>query len=203
LGAGTSALFLNEKIIYPYCFKDYEILDNGPIRFTARLVYHPLQVGAIGNVVETRLISIDKGTWLNRTEVSYSGLEQDTPIVTGIVLHQENPYGYHCSIENGYMFYTDLTQNANAGNGVIYVGAVFPDKVRNMMPQFFPENEWEQRSAVGHVLAESLYRPNEEYIYYWGASWSKGGCPSAMDWKEYLNQFSKQLQTPLMVDLLF
>ena len=42
LGAGTSALLANDSIVYPYCYKDYQILDNGPLRFTVKLVYNPL-----------------------------------------------------------------------------------------------------------------------------------------------------------------
>ena len=34
--------FVYSTIVYPYCYKDCEILDNGPLRFTAKLVYNPL-----------------------------------------------------------------------------------------------------------------------------------------------------------------
>ena len=33
LGGGTAALMPDSAIVYPYCYKDYEILDNGPLRF--------------------------------------------------------------------------------------------------------------------------------------------------------------------------
>ena len=32
LGAGVAALMADEDIIYPWCYKDYEILDNGPFQ---------------------------------------------------------------------------------------------------------------------------------------------------------------------------
>ena len=35
LGGGTAALFPDSTIVYPYCYKDCEILDNGPLRFTS------------------------------------------------------------------------------------------------------------------------------------------------------------------------
>ena len=34
LGAGVSALMVNDTIIYPWCYKTQEVLDNGPLRFT-------------------------------------------------------------------------------------------------------------------------------------------------------------------------
>ena len=37
LGAGVAALMVNDSIIYPWCYKNQEILDNGPLRFTVKL----------------------------------------------------------------------------------------------------------------------------------------------------------------------
>lgn len=36
-----------DTIIYPYCYATQEILDNGPLRFTVKLVYNPLVVKEI------------------------------------------------------------------------------------------------------------------------------------------------------------
>ena len=71
LGGGTAALLDSDgAIVYPYCYKDFEILDNGPLRFKVKLVYNPLTVNGDSNVVETRILSLDKGSHLNKTVVS-------------------------------------------------------------------------------------------------------------------------------------
>ena len=44
LGAGVAALMVNDSIIYPWCYKNQEILDNGPLRFTVKLEFTPLTV---------------------------------------------------------------------------------------------------------------------------------------------------------------
>lgn len=62
LGGGTAALMSGDSIIYPYCYATQEILDNGPLRFTVKLVYNPLTVKDNSDVIETRLISLD--AWL-------------------------------------------------------------------------------------------------------------------------------------------
>ena len=49
---------------------------------------NPLAVKGDTAVVETRLITLDAGSHLNRTAVSYSNLKESLPIVTGIVLHE-------------------------------------------------------------------------------------------------------------------
>ena len=76
LGGGTAALFPDSTIVYPYCYKDCEILDNGPLRFTAKLVYNPLVVKGDSSVIETRIISLDKGAQLNKTVVSFDNLQE-------------------------------------------------------------------------------------------------------------------------------
>ncbi len=36
--------------VLPYCYKDYRILDNGPLRFTVELTYNPSTIGDMKNV---------------------------------------------------------------------------------------------------------------------------------------------------------
>lgn len=38
LGCGTAALMAGDTIIYPYCYRTQEILDNGPLRFTVNRI---------------------------------------------------------------------------------------------------------------------------------------------------------------------
>ena len=63
LGCGTAALMQGDAILYPYCWKEYEILENGPLRFTVKLTYNPLVVGK-DTVIETRTISLAQGSQL-------------------------------------------------------------------------------------------------------------------------------------------
>lgn len=198
LGGGASALMDGEELIYPYCFKDYEILDNGPLRFTMKLTYNPLKVKGDTAVVETRVISLDKGSYLNRTVLTYSGLSNPTTLASGLVLHSQNPNGYVLNADDRFIAYADSTNNATAGHGVIYVGAAFPKQVEKAYVQLFPEPK---KDAIGHVLATSLYEPNSSYVYYWGSGWSKGGVQDMDAWTTYLKDFSKQLASPLEVEV--
>lgn len=198
LGGGASALMDGEELIYPYCFKDYEILDNGPLRFTMKLTYNPLKVKGDTTVVETRVISLDKGSYLNRTVLTYSGLSNPTTLASGLVLHSQNPNGYVLNADDRFIAYADSTNNATAGHGVIYVGAAFPKQVEKAYVQLFPEPK---KDAIGHVLATSLYEPNSSYVYYWGSGWSKGGVQDMDAWTTYLKDFSKQLASPLEVEV--
>ena len=200
LGGGTAALFPDSTIAYPYCWKECEVLDNGPLRFTAKLVYNPLIIKGDSNVVETRAISLDKGSQLNKTVISYTDLKEVTPIVAGIVIHKENPTGYSFDSNAGYIAYADSTQNPRNNNGIIYVGAVFPASLNAAKAQFFPETERKEHGgALGHVLGISDYEPGTEYVYYWGSGWSKYGFAADTEWTKYLENFAQQVRNPLTV----
>lgn len=200
LGGGTAALFPDSTIVYPYCYKECEVLDNGPLRFTAKLVYNPLTVKGDSSVVETRIISLDKGSQLNKTVITYDHLSETTPVVAGIVLHKQNPSGYGFDANAGYICYADSTQNAHNNNGVIYIGAVFPSNVETAV-RLFPEEEQKERGgdALGHVLGISTYEPGSEYTYYWGSGWSKYGFESDAAWRQYLEAYAQRVRTPLSV----
>ena len=93
LGCATAALLDSAgDIVYPWCWKEAEILENGPKRFQVRLTYSPIVVNG-REVIEHRLITLDSGSRLNRVDISYDGLEGPCPIVVGIVIHAENPSG--------------------------------------------------------------------------------------------------------------
>jgi len=189
LGAGTTALLDSAGCIrYPWCYESYEILDNGPLRFTLRLTY-PDTLG----VRETRLITLDAGDFLNRTAVRFDGLTGSTPVVSGIVVHAQNPDGYDIDTAARTLAYADSTQDATAGNGVIYVGIVAPaaDSLA-MCPLAEPVGD-----ATGHLLARSTYAPGSEYVYWWGSGWSKGFMPDRDTWLRYLADFSIRVGSPL------
>lgn len=198
LGGGTAALMQGDKLIYPYCWKEYEIMENGPLRFTVKLTYHPLVVGK-DSVVETRLISLERGSQLNKTIITYTELSKPTPVATGIVIHTENPEAYVLESNKGYIAYADLTDNVNNDNGVIYVGAVIPKKTKEMKADLFTPKESKERGALGHVLAISNYKPNSEYTYYWGSGWSKYGFDSMEAWTKYLDRYAQRVRHPLIV----
>ncbi len=201
LGGGAAALLAADgSIVYPYCYKEFEILDNGPLRFAVKLVYTPQEVNG-DSVVETRIISLDKGSYLNKTVVSYQGLSQAAPVAAGLVIHPENPEAYATEAAKGYIAYQDLTDNVNNGNGEIYVGIVCPAVINEAKAVLFSEKESKELrgGATGHVLAVSDYVPGADYTYYWGSGWSKAGMDSMDKWTQYLDEYAQCVRTPLSV----
>jgi hypothetical protein len=197
LGAGVAALMVNDSIIYPWCYKNQEILDNGPLRFTVKLEFTPLTVKGDSTVVETRLITLDAGSHLNKTAVSYSNLKETLPIVAGIVLHEPDG-AVVADAANGYITYVDPTTGPD--NGKIFMGAAVPAVVKDAKTVLFSEKEKKERNnADGHVLAVSDYEPGSEYVYYWGFAWDKADIKTADAWNRYMADFAQKVRNPLTV----
>ena len=196
LGACVAALVVDETIVYPWCYKDYEILDNGPLRFSVKLTFNPQSVKADSSVVETRVITLDAGSHFNRTAVSYQNLSEASPIVTGIVLHDDEPA--ITVPDKGYMTYIDPTTGTD--NGKLFMGAVFPTAVQDMKTVLFSDDEKKLRNnAEGHVLAYGTYEPGSEYVYYWGYGWDRSDIESMDAWNKYVADFADRVQHPLKV----
>ena len=154
LGCGTAALMQGDTIIYPYCYRTQEILDNGPLRFTVKLEFNPLVVRGDSNVIETRVITLDAGSYLNKAVISYTNMKEAMPVTTGIVLRE--PDGVVAAdAANGYITYVDPTTDRKGGNGKIFIGAAFPAQVKEAKVVLLSEKEkkeaWRsRRSCVGY-----------------------------------------------------
>ena len=202
LGGGAAALLVNDEIVYPYCYVgEPEILENGPLRFTVKLNYGPVVIKGDSAVTETRIISLDKGSQMNKTVITYNGLTQANPVAAGIVIHPENPEAYVLDADNGYVTYTDLTDNIHNDNGEIYLGIVFPEEMKEATTVLFSEEESKnlRGGATGHVLAVTEYQPNTEFTYYWGSGWNKYNFTDATMWNNYVSEFAMKVRNPLTI----
>lgn len=198
LGAGMNALMAGDSICYPVAYQKCEILDNGPLRVTAKITCYPENIGSDHDVIETRLITLDRGEWLNRTTVSYEGLTHPYPLTTGIVIHKQNKRAYTIDRDKRYLAYVDLTDNPANGNGAIFIGIVnaqLPDSIT------YVQFEREIADAVGQLQTFATLMPHDIYTYYWDSGWSKGGVRGTEAWIKYLSDFYTRLHTPLEIEI--
>ena len=172
LGGGTNALLDDSgEIIYPWCFSEYEIIEHHRCGFRSGW-FIPCDSGKGIPAAEQRVITLDAGDWFNRTDVTYYGLDSVRDMVAGRVVHIQNPEGYVLDKENNAVAYADLTENAEAGNGTIYLGMLsVSDSEPLYMPLPAPAGD-----AVGHVVLKGKVENAKPFTYYWGAGWSKGEC---------------------------
>lgn len=197
LGCGTPALMDGNTLIYPYCYKEYEILDNGPLRFTVSLTYHPAKVKNDENVVEHRIMSLDKGSNFNKITVWYEGLSKPCDFASGVVIHSEDKESV--VIGNNYVHYADPTDNPNKHNFQVYVAALFPngDVKTKMLPYDTPN-----KGIEGHALGIlKKLENNQKYTYYAGSAWSKADVRTQKEWQVRIESFMNAIAMPLTVTI--
>ena len=197
LGLGAPSLMMGKNQVLPYCYKDYKILDNGPLRFTVELTYNPSTVGDMKNVVEHRIISLDKGSNFNKMTVWYDGLTTPTDLATGFPIHEENTESK--TFAKDYVSYADPTDNIEVNNSQVFVGVLFPEGIDNTYYQLF---EKKHDGATGHALGLKRGLKNgERYSYYFGAAWSKYDVKSYAEWQIRIKEYLDALKTPLGVEV--
>jgi len=197
LGGGAPAL-LDEKgeLILPYCYKDYKILDNGPLRFTVQVSYNPATINGQANVVENRIISLDKGSNFNKCTVGYDGLTKKTHMAAGVVLHAEDLQSLE--LKRDYVAYADPTDNPGKQNFQIYVAALFPNGVcttKRIM------NKEVVNGNAGHAVGVKCLKPGEKYTYYFGSAWSKNDVRTFREWNLRIDEFLDALYRPLQISM--
>lgn len=207
LGCGANALVNKDgSLCMPKCYKKYEILDNGPLRFTVRLTYPAIDYQG-AKIEETRVVTLDAGSQFNKVSVSYAGLSSNVSIASGVVIHKQNPTAYVMSKDNGYVGYEDLG-DASVYNkkyrdelsqqmGKIYVGTVYPGKLSETSVM-----DMNNGIAVGHAVGTATY--SDGYTYYFGTGWSKNpatGFDSLAKWEAHLSDKAKKVRNPLRIKI--
>lgn len=183
LGAGVAAIERNDTIQYPWCYESAEVLDNGPLRFSVRLDFAPVDIEGAGNVIEHRLITLDAGSHLNKCKVWYDGLNSSQTIVTGFPRRDESQAVMDSTTYT--LAYADPTQGPD--NGKALLGIVLNQPVKEML------------ESDGHVIARSEIAPRDTFSYSWGFAWDKTDVKTLAKWEEYLTKYSLKQNIPLSV----
>ncbi|MBC7417454.1 MAG: DUF4861 family protein [Pedobacter sp.] len=187
LGAGDTEPIIGAKIIYPINYSSYEILDNGPIRITFKLIYKPFDVNG-KQVRETKTISLDAGSQMNQIVNHYQG-DGTLELASGVTKH-ENKGVAKVDKKLGYVAYWDPADGGLI-NGQIGVGIICQSK---RIKEF--------KETKQHLLIISFADKKGNLSYYQGAAWSKSeNFKDADAWFNYLKQFVLEVESPLKINL--
>lgn len=185
LGCGAPALLSEGRMLMPWCYERCEILDNGPLRFTAELTYTTTATG----ITEHRIVQLDKGSHFNRMTVWYDGIKQPLSLVAGVVLHGGEPI-----LEKDCVLYADPTDNPRLYQSQIFVGTLFPNGVESTCRMANADNTEHAVGVVGNYSGQS-------YTYYFGAAWSLYDVPTMAHWKLCAEDFLNALRQPLIITI--
>ncbi|MFQ7113263.1 DUF4861 family protein [Hallella bergensis] len=197
LGCGAPALLIGDSIVMPYCYENYQILDQGPLRFTVALRYEPKEIHGNKSVVEHRIISLDKGRNFNKMTVWYTGLKRPTDFAAGFVIHADDTTTVRWG--KNYIQYADPTDNIDVNNSQLYIGILFPvgfNQTRQL-------NDGKPSGGnLGHALAiHHGLKDSERITYYFGAAWSRYDVLTQREWQLRIDETLDWLTTPLKVEM--
>lgn len=174
LGAGAAAVLDDGLIQFPWCYKEAEVMENGPTRFAVRLDFSPVQICG-RQVTEHRIITLEAGSQLAHCEVWYEGLDKTVTAVAGFPRRDDSKAIYNA--RKGFVGYADPTQGKD--NGKAMLGLVLNNKVKKIAED------------QGHILAYTTLKPGQKLDYYYGFAWDRAGDIKDMsEWEAYLDKFS-------------
>ncbi len=186
LGAGNMAPYVSDTIRYSGNYKQWKVLDNGPLRTTFQLTFDTWDASKT-KVKATKTISLDAGSQLNRIENVYS-FDGDKPlaVVVGIIKRPETGI-ISLNEKQGIMSYWEPTHKEHGTTGV---GSILTSTVNAMLVN------------DKQILAKTEVKNNEPIIYYSGAAWDKAGkIANSKQWDSYLQTFSQQIAAPLIITI--
>lgn len=192
LGCGAPALMKEGKLIMPWCYDKYNILDNGPLRFTVSLTYKPTIIDG-KKVTEHRIISLDKGSFFNHITVWYNGLPDNYDVAAGVVVHSADSTTTY--LGKNYVQYADPTDNIEINNSQVYVACIFPESIDTTTYLHYTEKPSEY---TGHLVGiKKNIHDEQKFNYYSGASWSNGFVYSQKMWQLCIDEFIQKYKNPL------
>ena len=184
LGCGAPALMKDGALLFPYCYKTYKILNNGPLRFTVELTYNTTADG----ITEHRLISLDRGSHFNHMTVWSDGIKEPMTLATGVVLHSED----NLLLDKHYVLYADPTDNPKVHQSQIYVGTLFPDGVDDTLML---------KGELNHGLGIIHQYQGQPYTYYFGSAWSGYNVRTMAQWQLVANEYLQNLKNTLTISI--
>lgn len=181
-GCGGTAVFANGKLMVSKNYTTLKILADGPIRFSALVSYAPWDADGV-SVSETKRITLDAGTHLNRVDSTYTFAGPATlALAAGIAVHQGANAEF--PIPNSIASVWDTPQLASAGH--ISTGLIA-----------LPGQHATTLATSGHALLLFTRHSGETFSYLAGSGWSKADMPTAAAWNAYLILQQRMAQHPL------
>ncbi len=183
LGCGTPCRLRDGKIVYPWCYETYSILDKGPLRFTVQVNFAP-----VNGITEHRILSLDKGSNFCEATVWYNGVSKPVDIAAGLAIRPADPTTV--VIGKDYVHYADPTVDPDRHQFQIYSALLFPD------------TEVDIKQMESHALGIlKNYQDGQRFHYFFGAAWSEFDVRSQAEWQLRIEGFMASQRHPLQVTI--
>jgi pectinesterase len=175
-------VFSGGKLFVSKNYTQLRMLGNGPIRFSFEVSYAPWDANGT-EVSETKTITLDAGTHMNRIESTYTWAGSSTlDLAAAIAVHEGA--SAKLPVAESIASVWDTPQIPSAGK--ISTGLVA-----------LPMEHAKTLDAAGHALLIFTRHSGEPFTYLAGSGWSKADMPTSMNWNDYLKLQLDMLQHPI------
>lgn len=183
-GVGGIAVKVDNKYYFSKNFISWKTITTGPIRTSFILTYADWD--AKGNkITESKLISLDYGSYLSRLEISITGTKT---IAAGLTLHDKKGT-IGTNIKEGWLSHWEPIDDSEIGTGLV--------APKNTLTSFdnYLTNDKDLSNLYGNLKVK-----NNKAIYFVGFGWKKGSpFQTKTEWETYLSSFAKKINNPLVV----
>ncbi|KLT69354.1 DUF4861 family protein [Flavobacterium sp. ABG] len=183
-GIGGIAVNVDGKYYFSKNFIEWKTITTGPIRTSFILTYADWDAKG-SKIKESKLISLDYGSYLSRFEISITGTKK---ISAGITLHDKKGT-IGTNIKEGWLSYWETLDDSEIGTGL-----VAPKKT---LTNF--DNHITAEKDLSNLYGNLNVKDNK-VIYYVGFGWKKGSpFQTKQEWETYLSSFVRKINNPLIV----
>ena len=192
LGAGGTAVYVNDSLYRALNFKSWRILANGPIRTIFELQYDPWQAGTL-RVTETKRIALDAGQNLNRaTSIFHADGNVDVPYAIGLVKRPGLIGSESRARSWAWLTGWGPVSPKDGGHGDLGTAVLIP-RARLV--------DWKETGE--HYFAVGRAHSGEPMVHYIGAGWTDSGdFRDVRDWWRYLDQSAQRIEAPIRVSFV-
>ena len=183
-GVGGIAVKIDTTYYISKNFTSWKTITTGPIRTSFILEYADWDANG-QTISETKHISLDYGSNLSKFEIEITGAES---IYAGLTLHEKDGESTQKE-KSGWISYWQPHDDSELGTAIVVPNSSM------LSSELFdtPIKDWSNLYAQIKV--------NEgRVIYYAGFGWKESKqFNSKIEWEDYLSDFSKRVNNPLLV----
>ncbi|MBF4507778.1 DUF4861 domain-containing protein [Flavobacterium sp. JLP] len=183
-GVGGIAVNVDGKYYFSKNFISWKTITTGPIRTSFILTY--ANWDAKGHkITESKLISLDYGSYLSRFEINIKGSKT---IAAGLTLHDKKGI-IGTNVKEGWISHWEPIDDSEIGTGIV--------APNNTLLSF--ENYVTNDKDLSNLYANISIK-KKKAIYYTGFGWKKGSpFQTQQEWEKYLSSFAEKINNPLSV----
>lgn len=188
ISRGVGGIALKNEGVYTYSknYTKWRTITTGPIRTRFYLEYANWKSGE-KEISESKIITLDYGNNLSKFEISIQG----TPAISaGLTLH-ENDGVVSVNEKNHWINYWQPHGDSELGTAIVTKKKHFAGQ------ETYETTAKDESNAYMHLNVI-----NNKVEYYAGFTWKKSNqFENKNAWENYLTDFSKKIENPLLVDI--